>query len=451
MERYCFIHAADLHLDTPFEGFRKTAPEVHEQLLDASLDAWDALVALALEREALFLLLGGDLYDGADRGVRAQLRFRRGVAKLCGEGIEVFAVHGNHDPVEEGWSAIREWPSGMTVFTSSEVSSVPVIRDGERLATIHGISYARRDTRENLSARFRRGDQPGLQIGLLHCNLGGEAGHENYSPCSIADLCARDLDYWALGHVHRHNIVREGDPWIVYPGNLQGRSPQPGERGAKGAVVVEVEGDRIAGVTHVALDRVRFAESVVNAAGCRDLGELEELLSQSAETQRADAGSRGVMLRARVRGADERLRADLERRETLDDLIGALRDRFEGLVPFLWWDALQIDSPVRPQPASDGRADSFSESLRDVCANLLSDPERSTSMLESSFEKLPARNKRIELPSLDTCDPSELLREGRELALSLLLSDPLSDQLQEPLPQQSPDSSPERLNRTEPE
>jgi DNA repair exonuclease SbcCD nuclease subunit len=432
MERYCFIHAADLHLDTPFEGFRKTAPEVHERLLDASLDAWDALVELTLERRALFLLLGGDLYDGADRGVRAQLRFRRGVAKLCAAGIEVFAVHGNHDPVEEGWSAIREWPSGMTVFSSSEVSSAPVIRAGVQLATIHGISYATRETRENLSAGFHRGDEPGLQIGLLHCNLAGDAGHENYSPCSVADLCAADLDYWALGHVHRHSVVREGEPWIVYPGNLQGRSPQPGERGAKGAVAVEVEGGRIAGVTHVALDRVRFGELVVNAAGCRDLGELEELLSQSAETQLADAGARGLMLRARIRGADERLRADLERRETLADLTGALRDRFAGLEPFLWWDALQVDSEVQPQPAREARADSFSESLRDVCAAVLSDPEQSTSMLETSFEKLPARSKRIELPSIETCDTSELLREGRELALSLLSSEASPERSSQP-------------------
>jgi hypothetical protein len=246
-------------------------------------------------------------------------------------------------------------------------------------------------------------------------------------------LCAADLDYWALGHVHRRNIVRSGDPWIVYPGNLQGRSPQPGERDAKGAMVVEVEGGRIASVDHVALDRVRFAEAELDADSCSDLGELEEQLTLCAESQRASAGARGLMLRVRIRGADERLLADLKRRETLADLTSAVRDRCAGLEPFLWWDALQIDTAVLANVAVEGvdgvggvagiegRADGFAESLREVCASVVDDPDQSAALIESSFEKLPSRRAGIELSSLAAVENSDLLREGRELALSLLM------------------------------
>lgn len=112
--RFRFVHASDLHLDSPVEGIARTlnAPaSIREALRDATLDAFDALVQLCTEREAVFLLLAGDVYDGIDRGLRGQLRFFQGLSKLSDAGIQVFVVHGNHDPVEPGgWTAIREFP-----------------------------------------------------------------------------------------------------------------------------------------------------------------------------------------------------------------------------------------------------------------------------------------------------------------------------------------------------
>lgn len=419
MNDFCYIHAADLHLDTPFEGFKKTAPEVHAALLDASLDAFDGLVQLALQREAAFVLLAGDLYDGADRGVRAQLRFHRGVAKLCDAGIAVLAVHGNHDPVEEGWSAIHQWPEGFTVFPTTEVGSVPVEKNGERLATVYGRSYAQRDTGENLSLGYRRGPETGLHIGLLHCNVGGIPGHANYSPCSIADLSAADMDYWALGHVHRHSIVRDRDPWIVYPGNLQGRSPQPGERGAKGAVVVDVRGGRIVEANHVALDRVRFAERTLDASSALDLASLESQLVACSEAERARVGARGLMLRVRIQGARDALAADLARRDVVPELLATLRERAYGVAPFLWWESLRIDAEPR---RVDVAVDDFTSSLEQVFSNLIDDPEAAAPLITSWLDKLPPRRKGVELAPLEASDPDSLLNAGRDLALQLLAS-----------------------------
>ena len=115
-----FIHAADLHLDTPFEGIAGPAPKVAEALREASLQAWDRLVQLALDEEVLFVLLAGDIYDGADRGVRAQIRFVNGLRRLDQAGIRTFIVHGNHDPLS-GWSAVHEWPATVTIFGSRAV------------------------------------------------------------------------------------------------------------------------------------------------------------------------------------------------------------------------------------------------------------------------------------------------------------------------------------------
>ena len=422
MNHYCFVHAADLHLDTPFEGLRRGNPGVHARLVDASLEAWDALVELVLERDARFLLLAGDLYDGAERGLRAQLRFRRGLEKLSNAGVSVFVVHGNHDPVEEGWSAIRDWPEGVTIFPSEHVESAGVEVGGRRIATVHGRSYARRETRENLALGYHRGGEPGLHIGLLHCNVGNvgaSAGHANYSPCSLDDLIRARMDYWALGHVHVHSVLRRADPWVVYPGNLQGRSPQPGECGAKGAVVVEVSGDRVDSVEHVALDRVRFVVAELDAASCRDLAALESELAGLAESQRAGCDGRGLLLRVRLVGRSE-LRSDLDRQESIAELLAALRDRFDGASPLLWWDSLE--SHLRPplDRESVRQRDDFSSELLGMSEALARDPEAAARFLAARLDSLPPRQRGVALPSLAASEHADILQRAEDLALELL-------------------------------
>ena len=94
-----------------------------------------------------------------------------------------------------------------------------------------------------LALGFRRLDAPGLHVGVLHCNVGGQPEEAAYSPCSVADLAAAGMDYWALGHIHQHTRLGEGRPWIVYAGSLQ--AGKSNELGPKGAVVVSVAGETV--------------------------------------------------------------------------------------------------------------------------------------------------------------------------------------------------------------
>src|SRR5260370_34121531 len=175
---------------------------------------------MAIEGEAACVVIAGDTYDSADRGVRAQLRFLRGVERVGERGIPVFVAHGNHDPLD-GWSAVRRAPGNLVVFAGEAVEAHTVMSDGAALAQVYGISYGRRDVTENLALRFQRHDAPGLHVGVLHCNVGSQPEYPAYSPCSVADLTAAGMDYWALGHIHQHQVWAEGRPWIVYPGSLQ--------------------------------------------------------------------------------------------------------------------------------------------------------------------------------------------------------------------------------------
>lgn len=336
-----FLHAADLHLDTPVSGVRGYPPEVAAALRDASVEAWDALVSEAIGRDVSLVLLAGDLYDGAERGVRAQRRFRAGLERLGAAGVRTFVVHGNHDPVEEGWSAIDRFPPGVHVF-GTEVEAVTVDTD-DGPVTVHGISYATRHTTENLVHRFGRvAGRPGVHIGLVHATVGRPSGHEPYSPCTLADLAAVGVDYWALGHIHTRDVRRVEGGWVAYPGNLQGRNPRPAEQGPKGALVGTIRAGRIPEPGFVALDRIRFTTVTVDlddegapASVTALCDTLVDLASPVAH------GGRSVVVQAVIRGGSGPA-DDLRRVERREEVLEALRSDAPAN-PFVWWDRISWD------------------------------------------------------------------------------------------------------------
>lgn len=376
MPSFRFLHAADLHLDTPFSGIGRSAPEVQRALRDASLEAWDGLVRAAIERDVAFVVLAGDLYDGADRGLRAQVRVLAGLRRLSDAGIEVLVVHGNHDPLD-GRQAIDTWPEHVRVCPAGEVTSHEIVRGGVRLATVHGVSYATARESSNLARRFPVADGGGFHVGVLHCSVGAHPEHGTYAPCTLDDLRGRGHGYWALGHVHGHRVLAR-DPWIVYSGGLQGRSPKPAESGAKGAVIVEVEGDQVERVEHVALDRVRFATVAVELGSAASTGpagpvdgggvlggvgagpdrgapgDLVALVAHLGAVGReasAAADGRSVVLRARLTGRT-RLHRELARPGAVGELLEELRAGGRLDPPFLWWGSL-VDETT---PAIDREA-----------------------------------------------------------------------------------------------
>jgi DNA repair protein SbcD/Mre11 len=420
---FCFVHAADLHLDTPFEGVRADAPDVAEALADASLAALDALVDLALERQAAFVVIAGDVYDGPERGVRAQLRFRRGLGTLAEAGIPVLVAHGNHDPVETGWSAIREWPPGVVVFPSGEVLETEIRRDGAVLARVQGISYPRREVPESLVPRFAKPAGGGLSVGVLHCNVGSSPGHAEYSPCTLADLGEVGLGYWALGHVHRHAVLAggAGEQWVVYPGNTQGRSVHPVERGAKGAVVVDVAGGSVTAATHVPCDSVRFEQVNVSIAEVRDVAEVCELLAATGESRLAEAEGRSLVLRAVLTGRG-RAHSALTRPGATEAVLRELRSEADSGTPFLWWTSvLDATNPTLERASIRGRGD--------FCADVVALSDRlagDDTQLELLFEKAGDDQMPLALRDLARTVPlgplerQALLDEATDRALDLL-------------------------------
>ncbi len=418
MTAFRFVHAADLHLDTPFQGVAKTAPEVGDALREASLEALDRLVDLTLDARASFLVLAGDVYDGAERGVRAQLRVRRALGRLAEHGVRTFIAHGNHDPLG-GWSAISSWPEGVHVFGSGAVESVPVEVDGARVATVHGISYARRETSENLAVRFARGEAPGLHVGVLHANVGSDPEHAPYAPCTLADLRATGLDYWALGHIHRRRELCR-DPWVEYPGDVQGRSPKPAETGAKGALVVEVADAAVREVRFAATDVVRFVQAEVEAGGLDDLAALRAALLEAADGLRDEHAGRGLLVRLFVRGRGP-VHGLLRGTRALADLLDDLRDEWRGVSPFMWIESLRDETRSPLDRDEIRRRRDFSAELLALADGLRDDRHRRAQLFAELEEPLcRGRAGRWLAPVSESEAELELLQRAETLALDLL-------------------------------
>lgn len=414
MSRFTFVHAADLHLDTPFEALGTVPEEVAVALRDASLDAWASLVELTIEREAAALLLAGDIYDGEQRGLRAQGRFRAGLEELSAHGVQVFLVHGNHDPLD-GWSAIGSWPAGVTLFPSDEVATVDLTRQGQRLATVHGISYARRDCTENLAHRFHRGDAPGLHIGLLHANVGGNPHHAPWGPCSIDDLRRARMDYWALGHIHERAYLATDTPWIVYPGNLQGRGMAPSERGEKGAVVVDVEDDAIRNVSFVPVDSVRCIAIPVDASEVSDAASFEDDLLRQSIDLRNTHGPCGLLVQATVEGGGL-LPSECRTASFRDGLVERLRQRTAHLRPFVWWVAVHDRTTQSARTDISSTPDELTAAVLRRRSALLENDAARAAFLRDRFEPL----EQVWIAELEPSEVEGLFQEATELALESL-------------------------------
>lgn len=342
-----FVHVADLHLDSPFKGVSAHAPLVAEALQSATFTAWANAIDLCIDEKVDFLVVAGDVYDGADRGIFSQLRFRDGLERLGRAGIRAFVVHGNHDPAS-GWASHVSWPDTVHVFGSDRVDEVPVVRNGETICHVRGISYPTADERRNLARLFQVDGAPSpFRIGLLHCNVGASTGHEPYAPCEVADLRAAPVDYWALGHVHQRAVVGES-PHIVYPGNLQGRSIR--EAGPRGGYLVDVSADGVVKVAFRALDAVRWVALDVPIDGVATVDALEVRIDEAVAAARVAAGPRSVVARLCLRGRGP-LHAELRRDAILAQMATRIREvqavRGGDGGGFVWVD--RVDCDVRSE------------------------------------------------------------------------------------------------------
>ena len=414
-----FVHAADLHLDSPFKQIRGEAPNhVAERLYEATFDAWTNIVDLCVSQQVDALLVAGDVYDGADRSLRAQRAFIAGLERLDDAGIRSFVCHGNHDPLD-GWEAKLDYPPGCHRFGTAW-ESVSVFQDDPERAVVTGISYPTREVRKSLVAELQAAPRR-FQIGLLHANVGGNADHDSYAPCSVDDLSRTGIDYWALGHVHAREVLRDAAPTVIYPGNPQGRHPN--ERGARGVYIVEVGEDLSVAHQFWITDVVRWDQIDLDISELRSEQDLLDQLPRRVDELLQAADGRPLVFRVDLHGRGP-LHAPLRRHGLVGDLREQVNAAFESRDPFAWCEriadrtAAEIDRDARSEGAD------FAAELLRLSDAVQADPEQLAELapeLEQLYDNQRFRFMGEETPQGE--DLAALLQEAEAIALDLLVED----------------------------
>jgi len=291
-----FLHAADIHLDSPLRGLERYEGAPAEEIRGATRRAFERLVDLAIEEEVAFVLLAGDLYDGDWKDYNTGLFFIAQMNRMREAGIPAFVIAGNHDAASQITKVLRP-PDNVKIFSTKRPETVVLEDLG---VALHGQGFASAAVSDDLAAGYPAAVPHLFNIGLLHTSLDGREGHASYAPCSVDGLRARGYQYWALGHVHVREVVSR-NPWIVFPGNLQGRHAR--ETGGKGATLVTIDGRDVVRAEHRDLDVFRWTVCAVSLTGVAGTGEVLDRVQQALEAALDAAEGRPLAARVRLEGA----------------------------------------------------------------------------------------------------------------------------------------------------
>lgn len=381
-----FIHAADLHIDSPLRGLSRYPGAPLERLRGATRRALERLVDLALAEQVDFVLLAGDLYDGDWPDFHTGLFVRSQMARLARAGIRVFIVQGNHDAHGVITRQVS-WPDNVKLFSSRSAETVHWPELG---VAIHGRSFPDRAVPEDLVPDYPLA-QPGcFNIGLLHTSLTGSEGHDTYAPTSVAVLQTKGYDYWALGHVHQRQVLSQ-QPRVVFPGNLQGRHAK--ETGPKGCELVSVQGADISS-QFVALDVVRWHQLALDVTAVATLDALPRYLAAQlqAATQTADSDVLHAV-RVILSGASPLHALEASQPGTLEAAVQAAAQDVRDADVWIERVRLELRSPIDRAQLAQG-SDALAQLVRGVDA-LAQDPAALADLCRATLaevlDKMPAQ------------------------------------------------------------
>lgn len=416
MTTFRFLHAADVHLDSPLRGLSRYEGVPVDEIRSATRAAFDNLIQCAIDEAVAFVVIAGDLFDGEWRDMGTGLYFAKAMGRLDQAGIPAFVLAGNHDAA----SAISKtvpWPPNVKLFGTKkpETHRLP-----DLAVAIHGQSFSTPAVTENLVLAYPSPDDHSFNIGMLHTALVGRQGHANYAPCSVDDLRSKAYDYWALGHVHEFEIVST-DPYVVFPGNVQGRTIR--ETGAKGAVIVTVADNDVMAVQRIDLDVIRWARVEVDCGGVLDADVADLVRAELARLHGSNASGHPLVVRVTLAGETIDAGALYDRAASLRDDVRAIASSISADL-FIEKVKVLVTAPVREaipvgedlgalideaaiDPALAGVLQANLEKFMLVASTMLGEPEDGELRLSATRGDWPAL-----LSTVSTALRSRLMREG---------------------------------------
>ena len=413
-----FIHVADIHLDSSLRGLKSYEGAPVDSIRGATRQAFKNIVELAISENVNFVLIAGDLYDGDWKDYHTGLFFASEMTKLREANIKVYIVSGNHDAASQISRQLR-MPDNVKVFSSKKPETITI--DDLDIA-IHGQSFAKQAITEDLSAAYPDTIPGHFNIGLLHTSATGREGHEPYAPCTLEGLMSKGYDYWALGHVHTREVLHE-DPWIIFPGCIQGRHIR--EIGEKGCTIVSVDDGRIIEVEHKEIDVLRWGIRSVDVSEAESVGDVVDLVSAVISEEEGKSNGKPVALRLIITGKSKaHAELILNPEQCINDIREIATDISNGdiwIEKVIMKTAAQIDFEEMMD-----RDDAIGELLRSI-HNLSIDKESLSNMMDEFSDlkrKLPLELKQGEDP-INLDDPEklkEIITDVKQILFARLFS-----------------------------
>jgi hypothetical protein len=377
---FSFLHAADIHLDSPMLRLKGYEGAPVDRIRQATRRALDNLVQLAISEKVDFVLISGDLYDGDWKDYNTGLFFLSRMARLAEAGIAVCIIAGNHDAANRMTKSLR-LPEGVHVFGWRKPGTLQIEKAG---VAIHGQSFPSGAVSRDMSADYPAALKGYFNIGMLHTCATGSREHDPYAPCSVEGLRTKGYDYWALGHIHKRQVLCE-DPPILFPGNLQGRSIR--ETGEKGCMLVRVENGRPVHEFHP-LNVFRWERCEVDVSGEKtESGVLERTMDKiAAVVSESDLPMAVRVLLVGTCPVHGLLHSDPERLATLirAETISLFRDR-------VWIEKVALATSPVPGEDLEGAGGPV-EVLLQLIDEIRADPDQLAALgasLSDLWDKLP--------------------------------------------------------------
>jgi len=404
-----FVHAADLHLDSPLLALSRQEPGQVERMRRAAREAFERMIDLCIEQEVALLVLAGDLYDHDCPNMQIAVFLRSQLKRLEQKGIRAVIIKGNHDAANRITSALA-LPANTRILSEQKPETVAFDDLPVRVA-VHGQSFKPGPIAENLAASYPPALRGYYNIGLLHTSLAGTADHDAYAPCTLEELTSRGYDYWALGHIHKRAVFSR-DPYVIFPGNLQGRHAK--ESGPKGCFLVEADdAGRTVSAEFTPLDVVRWHRAEVDLKGRNIEAELVEgirgALTRAFRDGDGRPGAVRVVLTGRTSLYQHIERAPHRLRQTTLELAAEIAG------DEMWIEKI-VNSTALPGERADAMSNDETHDLVGIMQEIADNAELIGPLLAKELEplrsKLPGELK--ELSCLKLIEAPGLCREALE-------------------------------------